>query len=267
MKNQIVCAIKKDIKEYLQTRKNILFSMILFSLCAMVLVATKFLPSLISELVKQASHMISNTATISDTLAAFFPENLRANMGILASDIAIFYGIVVILSTYNLIVKEINDEKWIFPLSTGYKPSILLISKGLVFGVGAALPSIIFYNLYFIIGNIYLTPNYNFATALINSLVLGFAIFSIVYLTIMLSLVYKQAIMSALTMILFLTVAPDIFSLFTFGKYLPTYLLTFVYTTSTNIFDLIIPFLFTIIIQILLTFVASKKIANIEVSR
>lgn len=267
MKNQIICAIKKDIKEYLRNKKNILFSITLLLLCAMVFGATKFLPSLISTLIERASHMISNTSTISDTLATFFPENLKANMGVLASDIAIFYGIVAILSTYNLIVKEINEGKWIFPLSVGYKPSVLIISKGLIYGIGAALPSIIFYNLYFILGNMYLIPDYEFTTAAVNSLILGFAIFSVVYITIMLASMYKQTIMAAVTMMLFLIVAPDIFSLFTFGQYLPTHLLTFVYQTSNNTADLLIPFLFTIVIQVFLTFLASKKAADVEVSR
>jgi hypothetical protein len=40
--------------------------------------------------------------------------------------------------------------------------------------------------------------------------------------------------MSAATMILFVSVAPDIFTLFSFGKYLPTHILTYLYQAENN---------------------------------
>lgn len=210
---------------------------------------------------------MSNTETITSTLATFFPSNLKSNMGVLASDIAIFYGIVVVLSTYNLIAKKINTGKWIFPLSVGYSPFILIISKGLAYGVGADFPSVVFYNLYYFVGNLYLSPDYLLTNAIMNSFVLGFAIFAIVYITIVLSSIYKQAIMSAATMLVTLVVAPDIFSLFSFGKYLPTYLLTYVYKTNNNIKELLIPTIFTVIGMVLLSLWSSKRSVKIEVAR
>ncbi len=267
MKTQLLCTVKKDFMEYMRNKKNIIFSVTLLLLCAMVFCSTRFLPSLIESLMKNAAHMISNTETIESTLMTFFPNNLKDNMGVLASDIVIFYGIVVILTTYNLIVKEIVGGKWIFPLSVGYNPFVLVFSKGIVYGVGAALPSIIFYNLYYFVGNTFLAANYELQTAIINSFVLGFAIFSIAYLTIMLAAIQKQPIMSAVTMILFVAIAPDIFSLFSFGKYLPTHILTYLYQTKGNLMELIIPIILVVVLGILLTIFAAKKSENIEVAR
>jgi len=144
---------------------------------------------------------------------------------------------------------------------------VLIISKGIVYGMGAAMPCIIFYNLYYILGNIYLIPDYSAMTALINSFVLGFAMFVIVYFTIMMSIIYKQSIMSVVTIIPFIAIAPDIFSLFGFGKFLPTHLLTFLYQTKNNYNELIIPVVVIMLITIFLTVSATKKSLEIEVSR
>ena len=267
MKNQIICSFQKDIMEYIRTKKTLLFSSTLFFLCAVVFLATKTFPTLISALISSTSHIASNSDTITSSLIAFFPENLKDNMGILSSDIIIFYGIVVILSTYNLIKKEIDSGKWIFPSSVGYKPFVLIISKGVVYGLGAAVPSVIFYNLYYVIGNVYLFPDYYITSALVNSLILGFAIFSIVYITITLSTICKQAIMSVVTIIPFIVIAPDVFSLFAFGKYLPTHILTYLYQSMNNYNELLAPMVMTFSIALFLSVLASKKALDIEVSR
>lgn len=267
MNRQLFCSIKKDFIEYMRTKRNILFGFTLLFLCGMVFGSTKFLPPLIDSLMENAAHMISNTETIESTLVAFFPNELKANMGILSSDIVIFYGVVIVLSTYNLVVKEIVGGKWIFPLSVGYNPFTLIFSKGIVYGFGAAFPSVIFYNLYYFMGSLYLSPDYELSSAVINSLVLGFAIFSIVYLTIILAAIYKQPIMSAVTMILFVAVAPDIFALFSFGEYLPTNILTYLYRSNFNLGEIILPIVLTIVLEILLTVIAAKKSINIEVAR
>ena len=267
MRKQILCSLRKDLHEFMSSRKNLVFSGTLLSLCAMVLGATYYLPTLIDVLTKNAAHVISDTGTMATTLSTFFPDTLAANMGVLSSDIAIFYGIVTILSTYNLISNEINSGKWIFPLSVGYKPFVLIFSKGVIYGLGAAFPTIVFYNVYYFIGSICLIPDYSISVALVNSLVLGFSIFSIVYITILLASIYKQAIMSAVTMILFVAVAPDIFALFAFGKFLPTHLLTHIYQSTSSANSIIIPAVLTVITAIVLTNLSSRKASNVEIIR
>ena len=267
MNKQIFCILQKDFKEYKRTRTNLVFGITLLGLCTMVMGATYLLPSLVDKLITAAAEMVSDVNTITDTLTTFFPGNLKANMGILASDIIIFYGVVVILFTHNLISKEIKEGKWISPISVGYKPFNLIMSKGLIFGLGAAIPCVAFYNLYFFVGNMYLVPDYKLIDAISNSLIMGFSIFSIVYITIILASIYKQAITSAITMIPLIAVAPDIFTLFSFGKYFPTYMLTHLYQSSSNISNIIIPAIFTLVIAMVLTVVAAKKSSIIEITR
>jgi hypothetical protein len=267
MRNQIFCVLQKDLKEYMRTRINLRFSVTLLGLCAMVLGATCYLPDLIGKLVKMAANMISDTANLSSTLATFFPKTLKANMGVLASDIVIFYGIVVILSTYNLTSKEIKDGKWIFPMSVGYKPFSLILSKGLVYGVGAAFPSAVFYNLYYFIGSLYLSPDYIMVDAIVNSMILAFSIFSIVYITIILASIYKQAITAVITIIPLVAISPDIFALFSFGKFLPTHTLTYLYQSRNNVYEILIPTIATVVIAMILTFFAARKSSTIEVVR
>jgi hypothetical protein len=233
----------------------------------MVFFLTMFFPLLIDTVLEKAGHLVSDVSTIETAVANFFPDELRSNMGVLSSDIMIFYGLVVILVVYNLAAKEATEGRWIFPVISGYKPITLVLSKGLVYGVGAAAPSFVFYNLYFFVGKIYLEPNYEFSVSFANSLVMCVAIFFIVFLTAMLSTIYKRPTVAAGTMILFVAVAPDIFSLFSFGKYLPTYILTHLYQSSANFLAIIIPMVGLVSLAILFLVIASKRVGLIEVAR
>ncbi len=267
MKSQLYCAIKKDIKEYLRSKKNLLFALTLFLLCAMVFFSTKFLPTLIISLTEKTSNLITNADILKNTLLSFFPSELKANMGVLASDIAIFYGIVVILTTYNLIIREIKNNKWIFPIGVGYKPFALILSKGVIYGIGSAVPAAVLYILYYFIGSIYLVSDYPISVAISNAIVLGVAMASITYITIVLTTLLRHPIMSATTMIGFIAIAPDIFALFTFGKYLPTHLLTYIYNSSNNLVEVVIPIIELLFIMTVISCLASKKSRTIDITR
>lgn len=60
-------------------------------------------------------------------------------------------------------------------------------------------------------------------------------------------------------MILFVSVAPDIFTLFSFGKYLPTHILTYLYQAENNYTELVIPVVGIIALAALFTIIAVKK--------
>lgn len=267
MKHQLICCIRKDVKEYLRSRRNVLFCLTLLSLGIMVLGATKLLPDLIRRLTETVSGVVTDPSSVSDTLLAFFPTDWQKNMGIFASDVAVFYGIVTVLSCYSLIVKEIQAGKWIFPLSAGYQPMTMIFSKGLVFGAGAAGPVVVFYMLYYFAGSTLLQGMYPLPNALIHGLTLGFAVFAMVYIAILLSAVCKRAIMAAISVLMVVLAVPDILTLFSFGKFFPTHLLTFVYTASDVWEQLIIPAAGTGLCCVILTVIAAKKASKIEVLR
>lgn len=125
---------------------------------------------------------------------------------------------IVVLTCFDLVPKEVSDGKWIFPVSVGYKPFELILSKGLIYSIGAAVPVAVFYTLYYFMGSLYLQSDWPIKWALLNALLLA--------------AVEKIPVITAVTIIMTIIAAPDIFSLFSFGKYLPTHLLTFVYQSN-----------------------------------
>ena len=119
-KRYIINAIKKDIIEYLRSKKNILFFFALLSIALMMAFSTIYLPVLIKKILSIAPSLITDQNAIFQTLLDLFPNTLKENMAILTSDIVIFFGAVVVFSTYNIIPKEIESGKWIIPMCVGY---------------------------------------------------------------------------------------------------------------------------------------------------
>ena len=103
--------------------------------------------------------------------------------------------------------------------------------------------------------------------AIVNSMILAFYIFSIVYITIILASIYKQAITAVITIIPLVAISPDIFALFSFGKFLPTHTLTYLYQSRNNVYEILIPTITTVVIAMILTFFAARKSSTIEVVR
>ena len=54
---------------------------------------------------------------------------------------------------------------------------------------------------------------------------------------------------------------------FAFGKYLPTYLLTYVYSMTNNLTEVIVPLIELVVICIVLFVFASRKVLKMEISR
>ena len=103
--------IRKDFREVLRGKKNVLFSLILVSLGAMVLLTTLFIPDLIRALGEKAPEMISDTESLDEMLSKLFPSDVAGSMGVWASDVGIFYTVVITLMTHALIPDEIKTGK------------------------------------------------------------------------------------------------------------------------------------------------------------
>ncbi len=267
MVNEIICVIRKDTKEYIRSRKNVYFALALLAIGAFVLLTTMFFPSLISMLSDKAPEMITDTKSLDSMMSNLFPTDVRGSLGIWASDVAIFYGIVVILMTQGLIRKEIRSGKWIMPVASGYSKKTLLIAKCVVYGAGAAFPVFILSNVFYFASSSILENNVGFSEVLTASVVLSITMAGIAVITILTSVLYRHSITAGLSMILIVMAAPDVMTFFAFGKYLPTYLLTYVYSMSNNLTDLIIPLFELIFIVLALFAVSSRKISTMELSR
>ncbi|MFR6560783.1 MAG: hypothetical protein ACLUR5_01205 [Eubacterium ventriosum] len=66
----------------------------------------------------------------------------------------------------------------------------------------------VIYNMYYIVSSSILKNNYNVKVALVNSVLLSFVMLVIVYITMMLSVIYKKPIFAAITSLLIVVFAP-----------------------------------------------------------
>lgn len=264
---QIICCIKKDLLEVIRNRRTLLFNGLLIAITVMVLGTTLAFPSLIDLLVEKAPDMVADGSQIQQVMAKLFPQTVKENMGIWASDIIIFFTIAISLVCCNLLPSEIRSSKWILVMEAGYSHWQMLFSKMLVYGSCTAFPVFVGYNLYYALCRIFISDNYSSAIALGNSVVVAAAVFFITTLSITLSVIYKNHIIAVITMVITVLAAPDILTMFSFGKLFPTYLLTFVYNSSDTFAELIIPCISLIVLQLSLYYIAITRFDKIEIAR
>lgn len=262
-----LCCIKKDTIEFTRTKKNILFGIIQLLVTGMVISVTKFFPALIEKVVEKAPEIMADGSQFQQVLLKLFPQNTMGSMGIWSSDVVIVFSIVIALTCCSLLPEEIRSGKWILVLEAGYRKWQLVLSKIIVYSTGTALSILIGYNLYYIISKFVIEDNYSFQLVSANSVVLSIAVFFITAIAISISVIYKNHVTAVITIIMTLLVAPDILTMFSFGKYFPTYLLTFVYNSSSCYRELIVPGIVLLLLQIFLFGLAMKRIDNVEVPR
>ena len=137
----------------------------------------------------------------------------------------------------------------------------------LIYGICTALPSFIGYNLYYALSSLLITDNYVSLIALGNSIVLAISVFFITTISIALSVICKNQISAVITVVMFVLAAPDILSLFSFGRFFPTYFLTFLYNSASNFQELLIPCVVLLAVQMALWRISLKKLEQIEIAR
>ena len=94
---------------------------------------------------------------------------------------------------------------WIWGIWAGYTKKMLLHSKSIVYSAGMSFPVFVIYN---IVSSSILKNNYNVKVTLVNSVLLSFVMLVIVYITMMLSVIYKKPIFAAITSLLIVVFAP-----------------------------------------------------------
>lgn len=257
--NNIYICIKKDCIEIIRKKKNITCSLTLLSIVLCVFFITSYYDILLEILLSKSPGMISNTIGIYEMMNKVFPKDLKGSMGIVASDIVIFYSMLSVFMTYSLIPEEINNGKWIIPLNSGFSKFDLTLSKAITYGIAFSLPTMVFYNLYYFLYSSSNTVNFPLMGAIINSLILLYLIFTIVFLTIELSIIFKKSISSALCILSIVLFAPDIFNYFSFGKWLPTYLFTHLYSSETTFTSVVTPLIMMTALNIVITYLTRRK--------
>lgn len=264
--NIFINCLRKDFLELKREKRQILFFIIVFLLGAFVLSITLLLPLLLNTLIGKNSS-IFEYKKIFDMINTLFPDDLKGSLKIFSSDVGVFYSIIVIFISSGLIPSEIKSGKWLLPLSCGYKPTALLTSKVIINSLFAGLPCFVIYMLYYFIGSQFLKCNFAIETAVFNAFSLAFSISAIVSISVLSSSIIKNKIITIISLITVVIGVPDVMSLFSFGKYLPTHLLTFAYNSSENFAELIVPVIFTIIIILSMYVVAINKVKKLHFDR
>lgn len=265
--NQMLCCVKKDWVEIIRNRRFALFNCLLLVISAMVLITTLTFPKIIILLIEKIPDVMMDGSQMEQLLEKLFPEILKENMGIWSSDVSVFFSIIVALVCSNSLLHEIKSGKWILVTKAGYRSETLILSKIITYGIATSFPVFISYNLYYGVASIFLENNYSADIAFLNSIVLSFSIFAIAWESILLAIIYNDSIKAIIVIITTVLIAPDIMTLFSFGKYLPTHLLTFVYNSAENVNEIIIPIIILIIIMYYCYKKATITSLRIEVDR
>ncbi len=246
MRNEMVCCIKKDIKEVIRTKKAVTLLIVELGIALMILAFTLIFSDIPEVMWQQLSAF--NIGSLEDVIGSLYPRNVRESTGIFAYYTGFFFSLILVLMTVNILPRERDSGKWLIPLQQGYDKSDLITSKCIVYGLTAGAAVFISYAFYYIAANITMERNFSFANALICAVIHSFNLCFIVIYTMILSVVFKNPVMAAVSMLGTIILVPDIAIYFSFGKLLPTYLLTFVYDSSNSYGDLIIPLTINIMI-------------------
>ena len=140
----------------------------------------------------------------------------------------------------------------------------LILSKCLVYGAVAGASVFAGYLFYFMVANTCMDRNMSLGNALICGLVHSLNLFFIVAYTELFSVLYKSPVFAAVSMIATILLVPDLAVYFPFGKLLPTYLLTFVYDSSSEYSLILPPLICNVALLLILWLLVSMKYAPQE---
>lgn len=260
----LLSCLNKDRIEIIRKKKNIVLILLLVGCMTMVLLTTKFMPVLLQKAMS-VSNILSDDTSLTDFMGKFFPNGLKESLGVFSSDVGVFYSVLVICLTFNLLPHEIETGKLILPICAGYSKNIFFLSKQITYGFFCAAPVIPVYLLYYFIASGFLSVNIAIKYVIINAILLALIEFLISSITISLSVIYRRKYLSVVSVVSVVVIFPDFLTLFSFGKYLPTYILTYVYSSSVYPATIVIPLIESILILIILDIIVLKKKFSIDI--
>lgn len=252
IKRLFLC-IKKDRKELVRSKKNIICILVLLMCASFVMLSTLFLPTLLSH-AEMFEGLFNKDTSVVEFFNKFFPSDLRQNIGIFASDIGLFYSLVAILFTYNILPEEITTGKMIPVICAGYKKAEILISKQLVYSMMLSAPVFMIYMSYYYVGCKLLVGHYEVIAAITNAFAISISEFFVINTTIALSIIINSKTTVLITMASLVMSLPDILFYLNCGHYFPTFLLTFAYNSMDNYKLLILPIVLAFLILIFLDY-------------
>ena len=242
----------KDRKEFFRKRINLICLAMILLCFFLVLGGTAIMPKLLAILSETNKNIIADDTSLTEFLNKFFPQNLSASLGIFASDIGVFYNLVMIFLTYSMLPEEITSGKMILPICAGHRKEHFLLSKEIIYGSLMSIPAFGGYMLYYLIGSSILNGDCDSRHIFINAVIMMASVFFVVNYTIVLSALTRAKYSALFFMVGVVLIGPDALSFLSIGRFFPTYILTYLYKFEMNIGRVIIPLCLNAIILVLL---------------
>lgn len=255
--DRLKCCIRKDIKEVERTGKAILFPVLAFAIAIMILAFTVIFSNIPDFLIEELSDF--DIESLQDLMTTLYPQRIRESIGVYSYYIGFFYSLIVILVVNGILPKENKKGRWILPEEQGYKKGDMVLSKCIVYGGLIFVSVFLNYMIYYFIAWTFMEENISFGNVLFLGLIHGINIAFILVYTMLFSVWWNNGIFAALSMIGTVLIAPDILIYLRIGKYLPTYLLTFVYDSHSEYGEVAFPLILNVILVFLLYILAVRE--------
>lgn len=257
--SRLSLCMKKDRAEFLRSKKLAVCIIFLSVFMVFVLALTAIVPQLSKIISSDVEMIATGITTMVEFLRNYFPNLLTESMGFYSTEIGLFYSILVIAFSFSVLPKEIKSGRLILPICNGYQQKEIFISKQIVYALFCSIPAGVSYFLYYLIGSTFLIKDGGIVFGIIGALATCFNVFSIVCITIALSVIYKHSVMVIITMGLTVAASPDLLFYLPFGRFIPTYMLTYLNYSETNPTFLIVPVIEYAVIILLLDIVVIKR--------
>ena len=262
MMEMIKCCVLKDIKETIRTGKLILFFLLSFGIALMILFFTVFFQNIPDSLTTELPGF--DIQSLEDMMGTLYPKLVKESLGVFSYYIGVFFSLIVIIVTHSILPKESTDGKWIMPIQQGYSVRDFIVSKCAVYGTFAGFSVFCSYMFYYAIACTFMEHNMTFGNAFLLALIHGLNIFFIICYTMLLSVLFKNAVVVAISMIGTVLFAPDLLKYFTIGEYMPTFMLSFVYDSRNDYGTLLGPLVLNIFVIVFIYFLTITKKSRVS---
>lgn len=259
MSGRLALCIKKDKKEFIRKGKLTVCLIFLGVFLIFLLLLSAMIPAMTNMIEEELGFMSEAIGSMVSFLRDFFPDTLMESAAFYSTEMGLFYTVLVIAFAFNVLPGEIKSGRLILPTCNGYTHKEIFLSKQIVYSAMSAVPAGIAYLLYCLLGGTFLYNNYPFGQVLIGAVAMMINVFSIVAITIALSVIYKHSALVIITMGLTVAASPDLLFYLPFGKYIPTYIFTYLNYSETDPLLLIVPVIEYVLIIALLDGIILRK--------
>lgn len=242
------CALKKDILECLRRKKLLIFGLSALGISLLVYAASMLLPIMLESIMWMTPNLLNGKDALSEVMSTFFPGDVRSNMGLLSSDLLVFYIIVMVIVSQNLLTAEFRKGRWDLPRANGYSPSTLALSKCIVYSLSGSIPVFVVYMLYYAAVSASLVNNMSVFQAFGQAVVNMLCTIAVMCLTLFGSMLFKHSVVNVISVLGIILFVPDILNFFSFSVYLPTFPFSFAKDARLDFGTVVVPMLILLII-------------------